>query len=121
MKALLKSIILGTVIFSVSSEVKAQLHLPQKSNPKSDNYYFKKQFYSPVKQLMMNDSLTWTGLDSRLNINTPAPKIHVIPETGNAISSPGKIPANPKDYMNKLDINGNNLYLPKSSLSLMTY
>lgn len=104
MKAL-QTLIFVAILF-IATTISAQTKLP---------------FKGSLKPLMTTDSLTHSEIQSKLNTNPSRSKTQELPRLNNSQPSHGRIPANPKDYMNYTDLNGNPLYKPKSSLSLMIY
>lgn len=121
MKAL-KTLIFIAVL-SVSFTLSAQIKLPGFHEPGSlnDGRYLRQPLKSPVKQLMTTDSLTQCEIQSGLNHSLPKNGRYEVPKDANLQTSPGRIPANPKDYFKYIDLNGNKLYKPKSSLGLIVY
>lgn len=104
MKAL-QTLIFVAVLF-IATTISAQSKLP---------------FKGSLKPLMTTDSLTQSEIQSKLNTNPSTGQTQEITRANSSQSSSERIPANPKDYMSYIDLNGRPLYKPKSSLSLMRY
>ena len=118
MKAL-PSLIFIVALF-ISSALTAQTKLPRSYDPGSltNGQYFRQPFKSPIKQLITTDSLTKWEIKSRLNTVLHKTETREFNKDVDVLLSPGKIPANPKDY---IDLNGDKVYKPKSSMGLMVY
>lgn len=107
------------VVLFISSALTAQTKLPRAYDPGflNDGRYLQ-QPLKTTKQLMSTDSLTRSEIQSRLNTILPKNDRNGSGKEADLLRIPKGIPANPKDFM---DLNGNQVYRLKSSLSLMSY